>query len=212
MRPLTLNKPKCLLEVAGESLLQRALSPFLGLERIVVNGRHHSRQVRSWLNHNLPEARFSEETENLETGGGVKKALSLLGEEFFVINTDTFLADSPVQMMLRAWRPEKMDALLLLGRRENAVGYRQGGKYGFAKNDAKNDAKNHGRLKSNGDLAFVGIQILKAALFADTPKSFSLRLIYQKAEKVGRLYGVAYPGRWYHLGDPEALEQVVDVL
>ena len=203
MMPLSLDKPKALIAVKGVPILWRALVHFRDFGQIVVNGYHEKERIRRWLAENLPQAEFSGETDRLGSGGGVKNALRLLPNTFFVVNGDSFLDASPVAAMLEAWNPAKMDALLLLHHpRRNAIGYRESGDYSLS------DDNRLTRSSREGASAFAGVQILTSGMFASTPKAFPLNLLYERAEAAGRLYGLPHSGWWYHIGDPQALELV----
>ena len=90
MRPLTDTLPKPLVPVAGRTLLDRVLDRFedIALERVVINLHHLGDVIRDHLKGRKDlEILYSEEPEILETGGGTKKALPLLGPDpFFTVN------------------------------------------------------------------------------------------------------------------------------
>lgn len=198
MHPLSIKTPKPLLTIGGEPLLRRALAPFLDFGRIIVNGHYKKEQLRDWLAKELPQARFSDESRRLDSGGGVKNALKWLPRTFFVVNGDSFLDGSPIAAMRRAWDGKKMDALLLLHHpRSGAVGYKGRGDYSL---------ESDSRLTGGGDLAFTGVQILSRRPFAAVSDVFPLRQLYDSAEAAGRLYGLVYSRRWYHVGDPQTLQ------
>ena len=210
MRPLTLTRPKPLIEVGGRSMLDHALDRLAtaGIGEAVVNAHHLAEQIEAHLQarQGAPRTRLSLETELLETGGGVKKALAMLGSHpFFVINADILWLDGPTPALQRlkdAWDPARMDALLLLTPTVSAVGY-----------DGRGDfhMDPYGRLarRSADDVApfvFSGVHITKPELFADTPDgAFSNNLIWNRAEAAGRLYGLRHDGAWFHVGTPEAI-------
>ena len=81
MGALTRDRPKPLIEVAGRPLIDHALALVraAGIPRIVVNTHAHAEQMRAHLARVAPEALVSHEPELLETGGGLKRALPLLG-------------------------------------------------------------------------------------------------------------------------------------
>lgn len=208
MRPLTETTPKPLIDVSGRSMLARVFDHLdqTGVKKRIVNIHWLGDLIVQSLK-NRDDVFFSDESEALlETGGGVRRALPLLGNDpFYVLNADIVWTDGAEPSLVRLARsfdPERMDALLLLEPLERAFGY-----------DGKGDffQQQDGRLRRrvNGEIApflFAGVQILHPRLFENTPDdAFSLNLLYDKAAASGRLFGLAHDGDWYHIGDPEAL-------
>jgi MurNAc alpha-1-phosphate uridylyltransferase len=214
MRPLTLDRPKPLLEVADRSMLDRAVDALrmAGVSSIIVNHHYLGEQiVTHFAGQNIG---FSDESDLLlETGGGVKKALPQLGEgAFFAINGDIVWQDGPAPALARlfaAWDENRLDALLLLAKRESAVGYAGAGDFFI---DADNSPRRRGQAVS-APYVFAGVQILHSRLFHDAPEGpFSLNLLYDKALAVGRLGGLVHDGQWFHVGDPEGLAEADMIL
>jgi MurNAc alpha-1-phosphate uridylyltransferase len=181
-----------------------------GAAEAVVNAHYLGQMIESHLQgRTRPRIHLSHEEALLETGGGVKKAPPLLGEEpFFVINGDILWRDGKVPALRRlaeAWDGARMDALLLLQPTATAVGYEGLG-------DFVMDQLGRLRRREEGEVApflFAGLQILSPGLFAGTPDGpFSLNLIYDRALAAGRLYGLRHDGAWYHVGTPEDLQRV----
>ncbi|MDF3072415.1 MAG: Nucleotidyl transferase [Alphaproteobacteria bacterium] len=209
MRPLSDSKPKALIEVAGRSLLDRALDRLqeAGVGECVVNVHHLAPLMERHLaERRAPVIKLSHESVLLETGGGVKQALPLLGEEpFFVANCDALWLDGPRPMLkrlARAFDPARMDALLLLHPMVSAHGFDGAGDY-FMTADG---ALRRRRKETIAPFVYAGAQILTPALFKTAPEGpFSLRLLYDQAEENGRLFGMRHDGEWYHVGTPEAV-------
>lgn len=214
MRPLTETTPKPLIPVAGRPILDRTLDRLAaaGVDEAVVNIHHLPDVMRKYLaarGNALPEVTISDETGALlDSGGGVNKALTLLGSSsFFVLNCDTVWDNAGADCLVRlaaAWDPERMDALLLLIPTHEAIGF-------DGKGDFFLDAA--GRLSRRGaadtaPYAFIGIQILSHGAFAHAPAGpFSLNLIYDRALEAGRLFGLVHEGHWWHVGTPDALDR-----
>ncbi|MBK8174189.1 MAG: nucleotidyltransferase family protein [Rhodospirillales bacterium] len=206
MRPITLRVPKPLIEIAGRTMLDRALD-FLeaaGIDQVVVNAFHLADVVeRHVAARRSPPTRLCIEAERLETGGGVANALPMLGEGgFFVINGDVIWRDGPAPTLgelAQAWDDVAMDGLLLLHPTQTALGYDGPGDF-FLSNDT--------RLVRRGQrpcapFLFAGIQILHPRLFTGAPNgAFSLNLLYDRAIAAGRLFGLAHAGGWCHVGTP----------
>lgn len=210
MRPLTERLPKALVEVGGRSLLERVLDRFdeAGVERVVVNVHHLGDMVEARLKTRAkPAVTVSRETVLLETGGGVLKALPLLGEEpFFVTSTDvvwTEPAAPAFERLARAWREEAMDALLLLYPAKGALGYTGPGDF------LMDRAGRLCRRPKDGEAPylFTTVQLLHPRLFAGLKiEPFSLNLVYDRAIAAGRLYGLNHDGLWAHVGTPDVIE------
>jgi len=209
MRPLTLERPKPLVEVGGRALIDRILDHLAaaGVATAVVNVHHLADKLRAHLVRRMqPRIVLSDETgELLETGGGVTKALPLLGPApFLVLNGDVLWQDAGIPTLIDlagSWRDEAMDALLLMQPTATALGY---------------DGLGDFFMDSTGRLArrkigvapflFAGIQMLHPRLFAGCRiERFSLNRLYDRAAENGRLYGARHLGRWMHVGTPADL-------
>ena len=210
MRPLTLTRPKPLVEVAGKSLIDYGFDRLraAGVEEAVVNVHYLPEQIEAWAARQ-PSPRITISNERgviLDTGGGVAKALPRLGAEpFFVINSDSFWVDdgTPALDRLRAaWDDQAMDCLLLLAPLERTVGY--DGKGDFVRGP---DGRLVRRATSEGTpLAYIGGYLVHPRLFMGAPEgAFSMNLLWDRAIAAGRLFGVEHSGRWLHVGTPEAI-------
>lgn len=218
MRPLTNDRPKPLIEVAGKPLLDHALDMAAagGLTRAVVNVHYFPEQVEAHVTARLglPVVQISDERACLlETGGGVLQALPLIARDTVVVfNADNVWVDGAVQtvMALRArWQPEIMDALLLVMPRATAIGYDGPGDFAVA---------DDGQLVRRGDAAtadtvYAGIHILKTQLFAGMRvEPFSLNRVWNSAAARQRLFGMVHAGGWYHVGTPDGVALANDAL
>ncbi len=209
MRPLTDDRPKPLVELAGRSLLDRALDNLAasGITSFVVNSHYKGEMIEAHLK-GRGDIILSPEKVLLETGGGVKKALTLLGDDaFFVVNSDAVWRDgteSTVKRMASGWRDGGMDALLLLVPMGAVAG-----NMGDHPGDYHLEADGRARRRAQGETApflFGGIQIMHPRLFEDAPDgAFSLNILYDRAQRAGRLHGLRHDGEWYHVGTPEEL-------
>ena len=213
MRPLTDTTPKPLIPVAGRSMLDRAMDRLQdhGTRNLVINVHHLGEQIAAHVG--AGRAHIIREESLLETGGSVKNALPLLGQEpFYVLNGDGLWTDGAIPMLKRmeaAWDPARMDALLLLHPTKTAVGYE--GKGDFFINAA--DVPRRRVDPEIAPLLFSGIQILHPRLFEGCPSGkFSLNVLYDRALAEGRLFGMVHDGGWFHVGTPDALPQVEALL
>ena len=210
MRPLTLTRPKPLVEVAGKALIDYGFDRLRAarVAEAVVNVHYLPEQIESWAaKQTSPRITVSDERGViLDTGGGVAKALRLLGDApFVVINSDSFSVDegTPALDRLRAaWDDRAMDCLLLLSPLERTVGY--DGKGDFVR---AADGRLARRASSAGTpLAYIGGYLVAQRLFEGAPEgAFSMNLLWDRAIARGRLHGIEHAGRWLHVGTPEAI-------
>ncbi len=209
MRPISDTLPKPLVELAGQTLLDHAIDrlAMVGIERVVVNVHYKADMVIARLaERDHPRIEISREDELLETGGGVARALPLLGECFFVVNGDVLWLDGKDHALSRlaaAFDPAQMDAVLLFQRTTNAVGYEGSGDYFL-------DPLGVPRRRGEREIApylFSGVQLLHRRLFDGVAeRRFSLNLLYDRAERAGRLSAIVHDGEWYHIGTPDGLD------
>jgi N-acetyl-alpha-D-muramate 1-phosphate uridylyltransferase len=210
MRPLTDATPKALITVAGRPLIDFVLDPLIaaGVERIVVNVHAFADQLEGYLaGRKDAEYLVSDERDHLrETGGGVKHARALLGDDpIFVCNSD-YVWKKPgrpaLDDLIAAWDPARMDALVTVIPKARTLGFDTPG-------DFFQDAD--GRLTHRGDrteapLHAFGVEILDPRpVYADPRDKFSLRDIWFASSDQGRLFGLQLDGLWMQVGDPAAL-------
>ncbi|QGM93702.1 nucleotidyltransferase family protein [Methylocystis rosea] len=208
MRPITEKTPKPLVSVAGRTLIDRALDEFenAGVERAIVNVHHLADQIETHLaTRARPRVVISDERALLlDQGGGIKKALPLIGNEpFFVCNTDAFWIDagrSNVLALADAFDPEMMDAALLLAPTSGSVGVDWGGDFDL---DAEGRIIRHDGQKP---YVYTGVGLMKPQLFAGVADDvFKLAPFFFEAARKGRLYGVVSSGLWLHVGTVAAI-------
>ena len=217
MRPLTLERPKPLVEVAGRTMVDHCLDKLAdaGIARAVVNVHHFPGMVKDHLQaRTAPAVSISDESEQLlETGGGMVNALPLLAADpFFCINSDNLWVDGPqdvFRQLSAAWKPAAMDALLLLVPHTRAANHK-------GKGDFHMDGAGRISLRRSGRIApfiYSGIQLVSQRLLRDAPKEpFGTMLLWKRAMAEGRLYGVSHLGLWYEVGSPEAIAPTEEAL
>ncbi|SIO49566.1 MurNAc alpha-1-phosphate uridylyltransferase [Rhodovulum sp. ES.010] len=201
MGALTADRPKPLIDVAGKPLIDHALTlaEEANLGRIVVNTHYRAAQLEAHLA-GRAAVRISRETpEILDTGGGLRHALPLLGAEtVFTLNSDAVWAGpNPLRHLAGAWDPSRMDALLLLIEPGRARGRSGDGDFTRAAD---------GALRRGGPMVYTGAQILHTGGLGriDQPV-FSLNRVWDRLIADGRLFGVRYPGLWCDVGHPEGI-------
>ena len=210
MRPLTDTMPKPLVPVDGKPLINHVLDRLaaVGVETAVVNVHHFADQIEQHLKpRRAPKIVISDErNEVLGTGGGVVRALPLLGAApFFHLNSDTLWIDGVKSNLARlagTFDPETMDALLLLAPTATSVGYAGRGDFMMAPD---------GKLRRRPErevvpFVYAGVAILSPALFRDAPRgAFPLTELFDRATEQERLYGLRLEGVWMHVGTPDAV-------
>ena len=212
MRPLTDDRPKALVEVGGRALIDHVLDRWAdaGVEKAVGIVHWFADRLEAHLaaRGRGPEIVLSDErSELLETGGGLKKAASLLGDApVFVANIDSVWVDraDALAELSRLWDAERMDAALLLAGREGSIGFEGDGDFFLA---------DDGQLTFRGEaasspFAYMGVHICRPDYVAEGPEGpFSLSGLWRKSAAAGRLFGCVIDGDWMHVGDPQARDE-----
>ncbi len=211
MRPLTNDRPKALVEVGGRALIDHVLDRLAdaGVTRAVVNVHWFADRLEAHLaGRQRPAITISDERDLLlETGGGLKKAQPLLGEDpVFVANIDSVWIDRGDALgdLIRLWNADRMDAALLLARREGSIGFEGSGDF-FLDGD--------GRLTFRGDapaapFAYMGVHITRPGYADQGPDGpFSLSPLWRASAAKGRLFGCVMDGDWMHVGDPQSRDE-----
>ena len=217
MRPLTLDRPKPLVEVAGRTMIDHCLDKLAeaGVARAVVNVHHFPQMVKDHLTARTnPAVAISDESgQLLETGGGMIRALPLLAADpFFCINSDNLWVDGPqdvFRQLSKAWKPDSMDALLLVVPHARAANHK-------GKGDFHMDANGRLTLRRSGRIApfiYSGIQLVSQRLLRDAPPGpFGTMVLWKRAMAEARLYGVSHLGLWYEVGSPDAIAPTEEAL
>lgn len=210
LRPITERVPKPLVTVGGRALIDHVLDRLVavGVRSVVVNLHYKAEMVERHLAARGDiELRYSPEAALLETGGGIAQALPLLDEWFFVVNSDVLWLDGKalaLERLAQACDPERHDAILMLQRTTQAVGYSGNG-------DFMLDAAGNLRRRRESEVAphiFAGIQILHRRLFDGAPDgAFSINPLWDKAIAGQRITALVHDGEWFHVGSPAGLAQ-----
>ena len=213
MRPLTDDRPKALVEVGGKALIDHMLDRLAaaGVETAVVNLHYFADRLEAHLAARTarglaPRIIISDErAQALETGGGVKHALPLLGDDpVWVANIDSVWIEhggSAVDAVARAWDPATMDVCLMLASTAGSLGFHDSGDVFLDGGVVRFKAPGE-----TGPLVYVGVHICKPRIVADGPDGpFSLTPIWKALAAEHRVHGVAPDGLWMHVGDPGAV-------
>jgi N-acetyl-alpha-D-muramate 1-phosphate uridylyltransferase len=210
MRPLTERMPKPLVPVAGRTLLDHVLDKLgdAGVSEAIVNVHYLPDQIIDHVRgRKRPRVTISDERDQvLGTGGGVVKALPLLGSEpFFHVNADTLWMDGVRPNLTRlaeAFDPARMDILLLMAPTAGSIGYEGSGDYAMLPDGALRKRKEHQVVP----FVYAGVAIMSPAIFAGSPRGeFSLTRMFDAANEQERLFGLRLDGTWMHVGTPDAV-------
>jgi MurNAc alpha-1-phosphate uridylyltransferase len=216
MRPLTASRPKPMVVVAGKPLIDHALDRLAeaGVARAVVNAHYLADAMEAHvMQRTAPVVQISDERDLLlETGGGMVKAQSWLPDPFFCLNSDTLWLDGPRNLFRElslAWRPDDMDALLLVVRHRNAHNYQGHGDFHL---DPLGLIQRR-RPDRVAPFIYTGIQLVSHRLLRDAPQgAFSTNVLWSRAIAERRLYGLVHTGEWFEVGTPGDIAPTEDWL
>lgn len=212
MMPLTADRPKPLVAVAGIPLIDHVLDHLrdAGITDIVVNVHYRADQMIDHLGQHATDFRLAisdERTLLRDTGGGLVQALSMIsGDPFLCVNADNWWTDghqNAIVGLAQAWRTDDMDVLMLLVPRRRARNHLGNGDF---------DMDAHGRLSRrragrDADYVWTGIQMLAKSLVRDPPSDvFSTNVFWDRAIGEGRCYGLVHEGDWFDVGYPLAVQ------
>ena len=200
LRPLTESMPKALVEVRGRSLLERHLDAVkaAGVDTVVINlgwlGEQIADRIGSGSHYGLAVVYSPEGEDILETGGGIQRALPMLGNDpFLVVNADVF-TDMPLPLVL----PDDSDGHLILVPKP---AYKDQGDFDLTNGRVAN--------AETPSLTFSGIAIYRPEFFAECePGRFPLAPMLRSAADASRLTGSIYNGVWEDVGTPQRLEEL----
>lgn len=207
MKHLTANQPKPMIPVLGKPLIDHTLelARMVHPEKIVAN-LHYKPEI---LARHLAQSDVQtvlEHPDILDTGGGLRNALPLLGDgPVFTMNTDAIWSGpNPLTLLNQAWNPNKHDALLMCVPVPNAVGHSRNGDFLLA---------DDGTLSRGEGLVYGGVQIIKTDRLHNIDQAaFSLNLLWDEMLKDGRAHGLRYPGKWCDVGRPEGVAMAEKLL
>lgn len=204
MGALTAQCPKPLLQVAGRTLIDRALdlADQAGIARTVVNLHHLGDQIAAHLAPRGNIALSWERNHILDTGGGLRAARPLLGAgPVFALNPDAvWRGANPLVQLRDAWDGARMDALVLLLPMPRVKG-RTGPADFLLAPDGRIS-----RAGTSGQHLYLGAQILRTEGLEDFPEpAFSLNRHWDRLIAQGRAFGIIHQGDWCDVGTPQGL-------
>ncbi|MFV1439874.1 MULTISPECIES: nucleotidyltransferase family protein [unclassified Phaeobacter] len=202
MRHLTADQPKPMIPVAGRPLIDRALDMAREVApTVIVANSHYKGDI---LARHLADSEVvisPEQPQILDTGGGLRQALPLLGAPdgpVYTVNPDVvWRGPNPLRLLRAAWDPERMDALLACIPIARTIGRSGGGDF---------HTDGDGRLQRGGDLVYGGVQLLRTNRLAEIEETvFSLNTLWDLMAQEDRLFALEYPGHWCDVGTPEGI-------
>ena len=207
---------KPLIKINNACILERNIIKIAnsGISKIVVNSSYQHLTIKKFIKNyklkkKLPKLIVTFEKSRLETGGGLKNAIeNFKNSNLLVINGDSLLQNNdrycPIQNLYSNYKQLDMDVLLLLSEKKNTLGYN--GKGDYIKLTYSNASKLTSKPNSYSQkYIFTGWQIINKKIMSSfSQKIFSLKKVYDLAEKKGRLYGVIHKGSFFHIGDPKS--------
>lgn len=206
MRPLTDNTPKPLLQAGGQPLIVHQIERLraAGMDRIVINVAWHAGLIERALGDGSAlgvDIRYSREPEGaLETAGGIRHALELLGDEpFVVVNSDVF-CDFPLADLTGLAADDSAHLVLVDNPPHHPAG-------DFALSGGR--VQSSARSPFNNKYTYSGIGIYRPALFAAlAPGIRPLRPVLEDAIAAGKVSGQHHAGIWLDIGTPERLAEL----
>lgn len=209
MRPLTNDRPKALVTVAGRALIDRVLDRLIeaGVKRAVVNVHAFADALEAHVKRRRDiEIVISDEREELmETGGGVKQARPLLGDDPIIVCNIDSVWDEPsgsaIARLAKGFDASRMGARLMLAAMDQCLGFEGAGDFFMDE---------HGALMFRDALphtpwAYMGAQIIDPRIVDDEPlEPFSFTRVWRRLAAQYRLFGAPLGGFWMHVGDPDA--------
>lgn len=220
MRPLTDTLPKPLIPVNGVPLIDFCLDWLTegGIADVVINSSYRAAQLEAYLaNRTLPRLRFSrEEPGPLETGGGIAKALPLLGTApFLAMNSDAIFPPTtqhPIVALTEAW-DDRLDFLMLLVPKSRAIGFEGRGDFILsATGEIRRPTESE-----DAPYIFTGVEIIHPRVFDDAPQGkFSLSVLWKQRQRADGFYdrirAIVHPGTWINVGDLAGLDAAESLL
>lgn len=200
MKHLTKDQPKPMIPVAGRPLIDHTLDLVIdaGCAPVAANLHYKPDVLQNHLS-DRDVICIVEHPQILETGGGLRNALPHLGAgPVITLNTDAIWAGpNPLALLIDAWDPEHMDALLMTVPLDHARGHT--GQGDFAADEI-------GRLSRGAGAVYGGVQIIKTdGLARVKDHAFSLNILWDTMLAQGRVFGLLYPGKWCDVGHPDGI-------
>jgi NDP-sugar pyrophosphorylase family protein len=223
LKPITNNKPKAMVEVAGKPLLGYAIEKLAnaGCNQIIINVHHFADQIVNYIESNDFGVKIfiSDETEKLlDTGGGLKKAEWFFddGDPFIVFNVDVF-TDLNLQKMLEFHQQSNAMATLAVRNRETSryLLFNPGKQLIGWTNKKTNEFRFSRNEENYSEMAFSGIHIINPEIFSYIKQDgkFSMIDVYLELAKIHTIMAYDHSNSfWMDLGKHDQLEKIESLL
>lgn len=213
LRPLTDTMPKPLINVGGKPIILRTLLMLkdAGIERVVINTHYFAPMLETAVRAGAPSdmiIHFRYEPDLLDTGGGIKKALPLLGDDpILTVNSDAVWLDDMAPLiapLVKAFDADKHDILLSVVPTTETKDFQPLGDFKF---DKKTKLLTRTGAREGWNVVYAGLSICKPGMFRHIPQEkFSQNIIWMDLAERKRLFGHVYNGRWREIGTHQGLE------
>lgn len=224
LNPLTLSTPKPLIPLQGKPFLEHVLDKLspLPLDQIIINTHYLAEQIHCFIknaaiNPLLPPIKISHEPEILDVGGGIANALPFFrSQPFYTINSDIWWSESDLShsiflQLAQAWESQKMDALLVLVAKENALFYEGRGDFHLQTDRSLIMCDPH-NPEDDSPYIYTGIQLIHPRLLKERKGSYPLPFCFGEACKENRLFGIELEGKWCDAGTLQSLKKLEEYL
>jgi len=211
LNPITLNKPKPLIEINKISLLENTLSLInsLGIKNILINSFYLSEQIENYvdnLSFNLKV--IKDGSKILDTGGGILNLIDNSSQDnFLILNPDTIWNKSylnEIQKMEKFYFENKIKNILLVVEKSRSFDNRMQGDFSLENNILSK--------ANNKNFIFTGCQILNKSIFENYKiEKFSINKIWDEMILKNKLYGYVSEKNFTHLTDIEIYEKLIKI-
>ncbi len=211
LKAITEFVPKPLIRIAGRSILKRALDRLVeeGIEKAIVITNKESQKIIQRLSkyENQLDIKIEIEEKPENSLKSAKVALKYLSDDepVWVVNTDIlwlYSRESSLERLCRMFKPEKMDAMLLMHESAEAWGDVEYGDYYLAA-DGKLEQKPERQVSP---WVYAGIQLIKPEVIINAPEDYNMHDLWDDLIEKERLYGTLHDGEWFHLDGAKSLE------
>ena len=211
LNPITLSKPKPLIEINNTTLLQNTLNlvTSLGVKNILINSFYLSKQIEDYVaNLSLNLKVISDGDKILDTGGGILNLINHSKQnDFLVFNPDTLWNESyisEIQNMKKFYFENNVRNILLVVEKSKSFDQRMNGDF-FLKNNILNKS-------FDKNFIFTGCQILNKSIFQNYKvDTFSMNKIWHEMIPKNQLYGYKSNGKFTHLTDIEIYRKITKI-
>ena len=221
MRYKTKYIAKPLIKIQNQPILKINIDYLssVGIKNCIINNSYKYLTIQKFIRnysykYTTPKMYSSFEKERLETGGGVKKVLSIFNKKkMLIINGDSLLLrksnSCPVKKLFKNFNNNYMSILLLLAPISKSIGYYGRGDFIIKSNSITSKIERKKNNTSYKNFVFTGWQIINKEIFNDIKiDNFSLNLLYNKAQSQNSLFAITLDGYFLHVSTPKSIIQI----